>query len=195
MKSFVFLIPLSNLLAQEFRAATSLLEPLCHQVEGIDPILESAIARVYLQGGHIAMASKHLGSVAANEKADPAAKRVNAALLASAEGRWDEASQILQSLCAEDAENFVVSDLNACRLDVLKAAQAANNLAVALLNQGKLKEVGVTAYHVLNALTFKRPSMYQRRLWLYHHRVWSLQSRICLICVFIRFPSFVLIPY
>jgi trafficking protein particle complex subunit 12 len=95
---------------------------LCHQVEGIDPILESAIARVYLQGGHIAMASKHFNSVAANEKADSATNRLNAALLASAEGRWDEASQTLQSLCAVDAENFVVSVVNVRQLNALKTA-------------------------------------------------------------------------
>jgi len=51
-------------------------------------------------------------------------KDMNAALLASAEGEWTEAGDLLTDLVAQDSENYV----------------AVNNLSVALLSQGKLKE-------------------------------------------------------
>ena len=50
------------------------------------PALRSAVARVYLQGGYIAVAAKHLAAVAEDPTADPVQKAMNAALFASAEG-------------------------------------------------------------------------------------------------------------
>jgi hypothetical protein len=95
---------------QEYAAAARLLEPLCNQGLGISsPILRSAIARIYLQGGYIEMASKHFAVVADDLNAEPAQKDANAALLALAYGEWGEASEILAKMVAEDADNFVVS--------------------------------------------------------------------------------------
>ena len=73
------------------------------------------------------MAAKHLAAVADDPTADPMQKAMNAALFASAEGDWARAETELRRVLAADGENFV----------------AVNNLAVALLNQGKLKEVCV----------------------------------------------------
>ena len=95
---------------QDFAAAAKLLEPLCIQGPGISsPALHSAIARIYLQGGYIDMASKHFAIVAENPDAEQAQKDMNAALLASADGDWAEASELLAKLVAEDPENCVVS--------------------------------------------------------------------------------------
>ena len=103
------------------------------QKDGVtSPALRSAVARVYLQGGYVAMAAKHLAAVADDPTADPMQKAMNAALFASAEGDWARAETELRRVLAVDGENFV----------------AVNNLAVALLNQGKLKEVCV---HVAKA--------------------------------------------
>ena len=98
------------------------------QKDGVtSPALRSAVARVYLQGGYVAMAAKHLAAVADDPPADPMQKAMNAALFASAEGDWARVETELRRVLAVDGENFV----------------AVNNLAVALLNQGKLKEVCV----------------------------------------------------
>ena len=108
-----------------------MLEPLCVQKDGVtSPALRSAVARVYLQGGHVAMAAKHLAAVADDPTADPSQKAMNAALFASAEGDWLRAEKELRHVLAVDAENFV----------------AVNNLAVALLNQGKLTEVSYVQF-------------------------------------------------
>lgn len=115
---------------KEFTAAARLLEPLCRQNTGdgdepvTSPALRSAIARIYLQGGNLQMASKHFAAVAADPTADERQLKMNGALLASAEGEWGKATEVLREIIAKDNEDYV----------------AVNNLAVALLNQGKLKE-------------------------------------------------------
>ena len=83
------------------------------------------MARVYLQGGHVAAAACHFAAAAADPTADPQQVAMDTALLAAAEGDWARAEAELRGILAADQENFV----------------AVNNLAVALLNQGKLKEV------------------------------------------------------
>ncbi|KAI0731358.1 hypothetical protein C8Q76DRAFT_612246 [Earliella scabrosa] len=110
---------------KDFAAAAKLLEPLCLQSDNVtSPALRSAVARIYLQGGYVAMAATHFAAVAEDPSADPMQKIMNAALFASAEGDWPRATTELEKILAADPENFV----------------AVNNLAVALLNQGKLKE-------------------------------------------------------
>jgi len=49
---------------------------------------------------------------------------MNAALLASAQGDWPRASELFKNLLAVDSENYI----------------AINNLSVALLSRGKVKE-------------------------------------------------------
>ncbi|OSD04792.1 hypothetical protein PYCCODRAFT_1363432 [Trametes coccinea BRFM310] len=110
---------------RDYPAAAKLLEPLCVQPGGVSsPALRSAVARVYLQGGYVAMAAKHFAAVAEDPTADPVQKAMNAALFASAEGDWGRATAELQRILAADPENFA----------------AVNNLAVALFNQGRLQE-------------------------------------------------------
>ncbi|KAL0953818.1 hypothetical protein HGRIS_004998 [Hohenbuehelia grisea] len=110
---------------KEFVAAARLLEPLCAQSSEVTmPQLRSAVARVYLQGGCLRQAEAHFKAVEADPAADGALKRMNAALLASANGDWDTATQGLREIVQQESENYA----------------AVNNLSVALLSQGKLKE-------------------------------------------------------
>ncbi|KAJ7429883.1 hypothetical protein B0H11DRAFT_1981672 [Mycena galericulata] len=111
---------------KDFAAATKLLEPLCEQGPGVtSPALRSAIARIYLQSGNLGMAAHHFAAAAADPTAPPSMKEMNAALLAAAEGDWLQASELLRSgILEENPDNYV----------------AVNNLCVALLSQGKLKE-------------------------------------------------------
>ncbi|KAL4248106.1 hypothetical protein ABKN59_007783 [Abortiporus biennis] len=62
--------------------------------------------------------------VAQDPTAPTSLKAMNGALIASAEGSWDQAATILKKLVEEDDENYV----------------AINNLAVACLSQGQLTE-------------------------------------------------------
>lgn len=70
--------------------------------------LRSAIARIYLQSGYIFKASQHFAVVESDPNASQEVKDMNAALLASAEGDWPRASELLKHLLATDPENFVV---------------------------------------------------------------------------------------
>ncbi|KAI0642124.1 hypothetical protein C8Q79DRAFT_918591 [Trametes meyenii] len=110
---------------RDYTAAAKLLEPLCLQPHGVSsPALRSAVARVYLQGGYVAQAAAHLAAVAADPTATPAQKGTNAALFAAAEGDWARAAAELRRVLDGDPDDFA----------------AANNLAVALLNLGRLQE-------------------------------------------------------
>ncbi|KAH8833137.1 hypothetical protein DL96DRAFT_709527 [Flagelloscypha sp. PMI_526] len=111
---------------KDLSAAASILEPLCRQPTP-SPTLQSAVARIYLQSGNIPMAKKHFEAVEKCADADETTKDVNAALMACADGDWIEAEERLMKILEEDAENYM----------------AVNNLAVALLCQGRMKE-GIT---------------------------------------------------
>ena len=94
---------------QEFTAAARLLEPLCDQGDGsTSPALRSSVARIYLQGGNVGMASKHFKQVAEDPTAEETLKQMNAALLACAVGDWEEASGTLTAILERDAENYAV---------------------------------------------------------------------------------------
>lgn len=85
------------------------MEPLCKQGDISSPALRSAVARIYLQGGNVQMAAKHFALVEADPAADETLKKMNAAMLASAQGEWTEASESLKAILEKDANNFVVS--------------------------------------------------------------------------------------
>ena len=53
-------------------------------------------------------ATKHFSLVAADPTATEDMKQMNAALLASAEGRWTEAIDNLKAILEKDSENYVV---------------------------------------------------------------------------------------
>ncbi|KAF8515069.1 hypothetical protein JB92DRAFT_2916098 [Gautieria morchelliformis] len=107
---------------RDFGAAARFLEPLCQRGEG-SPALRSAIARIYLQGGHLGAASQHLAAVEADPSADDITKDMNRAVESAAYGHWDMAIQALERVLRVDPDD----------------ALAANNLAVALLSSGKLE--------------------------------------------------------
>ncbi|KAG5723677.1 Tetratricopeptide repeat protein 15 [Termitomyces sp. T112] len=109
---------------KDYRAAVKLLEPLCEQGETSTAALRSSIGRIYLQSGEIQTAVKHFEIVSADPLAAQELKDMNAGLLACAEGDWPRASSLFTESIARDTNDFV----------------AVNNLAVALLGQGKLQE-------------------------------------------------------
>jgi len=90
------------------------------------------------------MAAKQSAMVEADPTAEDTLKTMNAALLASSEGDWIQASEKLREILEKDADNYVVRGCSceAAIVYVLTTSfQAVNNLSVALLSQGKLKEV------------------------------------------------------
>ncbi|KAJ7696598.1 hypothetical protein B0H17DRAFT_1053832 [Mycena rosella] len=123
----VCLIMASQLMEmKDYAAAAKLLEPLCTQGADVtSPALRSAVARIYLQSGNLGMAERHFAAAAADPSTLPATRAMNAALLAAAEGDWPRASEVLRVGILEEAPDNHV---------------AVNNLCVALLSQGKLKE-------------------------------------------------------
>ncbi|EAU90505.2 hypothetical protein CC1G_00889 [Coprinopsis cinerea okayama7 len=109
---------------KEYAASARLLEPLCNQKDVSNPPLRSAVARIYLQSGNLEMAAKHFEIVAQDPSADERQKKMDAALLASARGEWESATEMLREIIDKDNEDYA----------------AVNNLSVALLSQGNLKE-------------------------------------------------------
>lgn len=109
---------------KDFTAATALLEPLVAKEPATSADLRSALGRVYLQAGQLDRAEAHFTAVEAEDNVPESTKALNKAFLASARGEWDEAAVILRGLFAQDDTNYA----------------AVNDLAVALLCQGKLKE-------------------------------------------------------
>ena len=97
-----------TLACQDYTAAASLLEPLCAS-GGSSPSLRSAIARIYLQGGYISMATHHLSLVEADPNADEQVKDINAFILSAANGDWPEAERRAKRLTEREPENIVVS--------------------------------------------------------------------------------------
>ncbi|OCB86453.1 hypothetical protein A7U60_g6575 [Sanghuangporus baumii] len=116
---------------KDYTAATTLLEPL--SLTGSSPpspALRSAIARIYLQGGNLAAAQTHFDAVDADPEAEASLKMMNAVISAAALGDWVRAAESARSLLEADAEREGEAS------DVV----AANNYAVALLGQGRIKE-------------------------------------------------------
>lgn len=124
---------------KDFTAATKLLEPLFAQRTGQQPsAIRSAVGRIYLQSGYLTQAAAHFAAVDGDAGAPQTLKDMNAALLACAEGNWTRADELLRALVQAEPDNFV----------------AINNLSVALLSQGKLKE----GIEVLEAALHSSPS-------------------------------------
>ncbi|KAI0705216.1 hypothetical protein BC835DRAFT_1403779 [Cytidiella melzeri] len=110
---------------KDFIAAAKILEPLCKQEDGTRSAhLQSAVARIYLQGGCVEMAVKHFSDVVQDPTAEASLKTMNAALLAAAEGDWEKADQAFRQILQSEPDNYL----------------AVNNLAVTLLSQGHIKE-------------------------------------------------------
>ena len=91
--------------AQDYSAAAVLLTPLCRQGA---PALRSAVARIYLQGGHLGEASRHFTAVDADPAADNATKAMNRAIEAAAYGQWDTAIHALKGLLDADPDDALV---------------------------------------------------------------------------------------
>jgi hypothetical protein len=64
--------------------------------------------------------------------------------MAAAEGDWARSAEMLRRVVDADPEDFSVSiAVKCCIVDGLISFQAINNLSVALLSQGQLKEVSL----------------------------------------------------
>ncbi|KAJ7879904.1 hypothetical protein B0H14DRAFT_2707812 [Mycena olivaceomarginata] len=113
-------------------------KPLCDQGDASSPALRSA-------SGNLGMAAHHFKLVSADPDAAPPLKAMNAALLTAAEGDWAQASEIHASIIAKDPDNYV----------------AVNNLCVALLSQGKLKE-GIESV-IAEPFLFNLSTLYELR--------------------------------
>ncbi|GJE91272.1 tetratricopeptide repeat protein [Phanerochaete sordida] len=134
---------------KEYTSAAKLLLPLAHQPTTsapgslTSPHILAAIGRIHLQAGDLGRAAAYFAQVSAHvaelasaradagaeaeAEADPALANLSAmcdALLACAEGRFDDAERAFVALLRGEGEAHV----------------ATNNLAVALLGQGRLKE-------------------------------------------------------
>lgn len=89
-------------------AASRILEPLCVQEDVTSPSLRSAVARIYLQSGNLALAINHFDAVAVDPTVDETTKNMNSALLAAAQGDWASATTTLRVLLENDEQNFAV---------------------------------------------------------------------------------------
>ncbi|EJD47971.1 hypothetical protein AURDEDRAFT_113238, partial [Auricularia subglabra TFB-10046 SS5] len=105
---------------KNFTAAARLLEPLCAS----SAVMRSAVARIYLQAGHLDAATKHFDIVEKDDGASVATKDLNRAMLAITRADWQAAQTVLTNMLEADPENAAV----------------ANNLAVSLLSSGKVQE-------------------------------------------------------
>lgn len=128
------------------------------------------------------MAVKQFAMVEADPSAEDTLKMMNAALLASSEGDWIQASEKLREILEKDADNYVVRSCS-CEAAVVyvltTSFQAVNNLSVALLSQGKLKEVSEHLDCRLNLvliLVCKRVLKSWKEPCKHHHRVLSLRN-------------------
>ena len=94
---------------QDFGAAARFLEPLCQQSAGrASPALRSAIARIYLQGGHLGAASQHFAAVDADPHTDDMTREMNRAIEGAAYGHWDKAVLALKRVLEIEPDNAVV---------------------------------------------------------------------------------------
>ncbi|VDC03511.1 unnamed protein product [Peniophora sp. CBMAI 1063] len=129
--------------SKDYASAISLIQPLLQQPDfdtaGADKTLprevgwelRAALARVYLQAGLLGEAEKEFSRAAEVEGAPESSKVMAQALLACARGEWAKAEELLASIVLQvsvdaegkEEENFA----------------AVNDLAVALLAQGKIK--------------------------------------------------------
>jgi len=141
----ICLIIASQLLEMKSHAAASkLLTPLCTS----SPELRSAVARIYLQAGQIEIAGKHVAIVEQDPLASETTKLLNRALLSVARGDWQDALARLEQLIAKDPENAMI----------------ANNLAVAYLTVGRVREATDILEHTLKtdpgAVTAAEPLLF-----------------------------------
>ncbi|KAL5513153.1 hypothetical protein ACEPAH_3551 [Sanghuangporus vaninii] len=156
---------------KDYTAATTLLEPL--SLTGSSPpspALRSAIARIYLQGGNLAAAQTHFDAVDADPEAETSLKMMNAVISVAALGNWAQAAESARRLLEVNAER------EGGAIDVV----AANNYAVALLGQGRIKEgiqvleatlqASPSATTTTEPYLFNLSTMYELRAGLTAHR-------------------------
>ena len=70
--------------------------------------LRSAIARIYLQGGHLGEASWRFVAVDADPTTNDANKAMNWAIDVTAYGQWDTAIYVLKGLLDADLDDALV---------------------------------------------------------------------------------------
>ena len=110
------------------------------------PNLRSTLASIYLQIGDLGSASHHLEILEREEGADQDIKTSNLILQAAFLGNWGKAIQLLQARQEEatsqdkHVQRAIVSVIEGNSPCFTDYKQDANNLSVALLNQGRLSE-------------------------------------------------------
>ncbi|KAI0075300.1 hypothetical protein K474DRAFT_1599988 [Panus rudis PR-1116 ss-1] len=110
---------------KDYASATRLLSSLSKSSPTLH--LEAAIMRTHLQSGLFPMAAEHLQKILSSDPEAPLELKVmSEALMKSAEGRWSEVEIMLKEFIEVEKQK--------------DGQDAINNLAVALLSQGKLKE-------------------------------------------------------
>jgi tetratricopeptide (TPR) repeat protein len=115
--------------------------------------LRSALGRGYLQAGQLNQAEAHFAAITVDTNAPVTTKALNATFLASARRDWEAVGMLLRELVEQDDANYAVHHRHRRRAAAWHGCyeswertpmnfffQAVNNLAVALLGQGKLKE-------------------------------------------------------
>ncbi|KAF8845121.1 hypothetical protein BDN67DRAFT_1007487 [Paxillus ammoniavirescens] len=119
---------------KDYQAAINLLSPLCtHRtppafIPTPSAALHSALGRVYLLSGNLSKAAEHFEVVASTARKtgdEMETVAMNTALLSVALGDWTQAEEVLTKVVMDEPGNYA----------------AVNNLAVALLSQGRIKEV------------------------------------------------------
>ena len=129
---------------KDHRGAEKILNGLANQSQPSAYLL-SALGRIRLEAGDILSAEKYFQRAEALLDSDDTSRDLNAALQSSTRGDWIAVVTILEKVHKRNPEDLVVSQ----RLPIVLSknskitiiAQVLNNLAVALLNLGRLQDV------------------------------------------------------
>jgi hypothetical protein len=120
---------LTHDVTQDYPAAIALLQPLLDaapsEAANLPPSLYLALISLFLSSGSLMRARKVLERLLADSAAPTASKLIAKAIVASSYGNWQLVQDTLRDIEAVGGQDVV----------------ARNNMAVALLNAGKLQEV------------------------------------------------------
>ena len=129
---------------KDYRGAEKILNGLADQSQPSASLL-AALGRTRLEAGDTLSAERYFQRAEALLDSDHASRDVNAALQASARGDWIAVVTVLEKMHQRSPEDLIVCPLPPIflskNLKDTTIAQVLNNLAVALLNLGRLQDV------------------------------------------------------